>query len=300
MHGRPPEYKHKLKEPKAAEAYKKKARGLFAAHLCSGVLRVSPAPLCARRICWGITRMEQPRLWSKRACVRRRQCDAADKRRAPPPMHLDFFDTNKDGVISVLDSVKGGLLFFVCVCAVCALRAAPPPPDRLTHTRNTTKQQQKTALRCLRFAWEPFNTLLSTGVALLLHAAFSYASQSSWIPDPFLRIYTANAHQLVHGSRLLRVTRVSRSRERRGLAGGARLRGARRCACGDAITKNLTRTHKKNPTNSTDAIDREGRFVPAKFEATWTKYAAGGQSLGLLEIFALIAGQARLGDVFGV
>ena len=85
MHGRPREYKHKLKEPKAAEAYKKKARGLFAAHLCSGVLRVSPAPLCARRICWGITRMEQPRLWSKRACVRRRQCDAADKRRAPPP-----------------------------------------------------------------------------------------------------------------------------------------------------------------------------------------------------------------------
>ncbi|KAJ4290274.1 hypothetical protein N0V90_010489 [Kalmusia sp. IMI 367209] len=45
-----------------------------------------------------------------------------------------------------------------------------------------------------------FGLILSSLAVVLIHAAFSYPTLSTWIPDPFLRIYIANIHKDKHGS----------------------------------------------------------------------------------------------------
>jgi hypothetical protein len=57
------------------------------------------------------------------------------------------------------------------------------------------------ALRFLKFAWEPFNSIISFWVALFFHAAFAWPSQRSLLPHPLFPIVTKNAMSTVHGSR---------------------------------------------------------------------------------------------------
>ncbi|CDZ97069.1 Caleosin [Phaffia rhodozyma] len=57
----------------------------------------------------------------------------------------------------------------------------------------------------------------------LIHSSFSYFTNSSWIPDPFFRVYLPTIHRAKHGS-------------------------------------------------DTGSYDTEGRFVPAKFAAIFSKY----------------------------
>eukprot|EP00877_Chromochloris_zofingiensis_P005194 jgi/Chrzof1/14676/Cz09g11210.t1 len=87
---------------------------------------------------------------------------AVPKGRTPLMQHLDFFDWNKDGKIYVWET------FYT--------------------------------LTQLRFAWEPFNTIISFWVALIFHLAFAFSTWDMIWPDPFLTIYTKNAHRMIHGS----------------------------------------------------------------------------------------------------
>jgi hypothetical protein len=45
-----------------------------------------------------------------------------------------------------------------------------------------------------------FNIPLSMFAVLVIHGTFSYPSQDSWLPDPFLSVKTANIHRCKHGS----------------------------------------------------------------------------------------------------
>ncbi|RKK65541.1 hypothetical protein BFJ69_g16191 [Fusarium oxysporum] len=45
-----------------------------------------------------------------------------------------------------------------------------------------------------------YGIILSPLSVLIIHGNFSYPTQSSFIPDPFFRIYTANIHKDKHGS----------------------------------------------------------------------------------------------------
>ncbi|KIJ26216.1 hypothetical protein M422DRAFT_209552 [Sphaerobolus stellatus SS14] len=45
-----------------------------------------------------------------------------------------------------------------------------------------------------------FGVFLSFLSMLVIHFGFSYATCSSWIPDPFFRLYNKNMHRAVHGS----------------------------------------------------------------------------------------------------
>jgi peroxygenase len=47
--------------------------------------------------------------------------------------------------------------------------------------------------------WRLGFNVFSVHMALLVHAAFSYATAPSILPDPFLRIYTGNIHRGKHG-----------------------------------------------------------------------------------------------------
>lgn len=57
-----------------------------------------------------------------------------------------------------------------------------------------------TALRFLRFAWEPFNTIIAFWLALAFHAVYAYRTQDSWVPDPRLIIWTRNAEATKHAA----------------------------------------------------------------------------------------------------
>jgi len=50
---------------------------------------------------------------------------------------------------------------------------------------------------CRKWGWNPLLCLFAT---LVIAPAMSYPSQSSWIPDPFLRIHVARIHRDKHGS----------------------------------------------------------------------------------------------------
>lgn len=67
---------------------------------------------------------------------------------------------------------------------------SPCPP--LTHTH--------IALRFLRFAWEPFNTIIAFWLALAFHLVYAYRTQDSWVPDPRLIIWTRNAEATKHAA----------------------------------------------------------------------------------------------------
>lgn len=82
--------------------------------------------------------------------------------RTPLQQHLDYFDLDKNGIITPAECFR--------------------------------------ALRMLRVAWEPFNTILAAVMALALHICFSYPTQGSWFPSPWHPIHTCNAHKLVYGS----------------------------------------------------------------------------------------------------
>ncbi|OTA62611.1 Caleosin-domain-containing protein [Hypoxylon sp. EC38] len=45
-----------------------------------------------------------------------------------------------------------------------------------------------------------FGITLSLVAVFIIHANFSYPTLSSWLPDPFFRIYTVNVHKDKHGS----------------------------------------------------------------------------------------------------
>ncbi|KAI0116686.1 Caleosin-domain-containing protein [Hypoxylon sp. NC0597] len=45
-----------------------------------------------------------------------------------------------------------------------------------------------------------FGIILSLVAVFIIHGNFSYPTLSSWLPDPFFRIYTANVHKDKHGS----------------------------------------------------------------------------------------------------
>lgn len=82
--------------------------------------------------------------------------------RTPLQQHLDFFDINKDGVIMPWETFL--------------------------------------ALRFLKFAWEPFNSIISFWVAAFFHVAFAWPSQRGFLPHPLFPIVTKNAMSTVHGS----------------------------------------------------------------------------------------------------
>ncbi|KAI0789171.1 Caleosin related protein-domain-containing protein [Abortiporus biennis] len=71
--------------------------------------------------------------------------------------HVDFFDLNKDGIITPIETFLG---FYA-------------------------------------IGWSIFLSLFAT---LFVHFGLSYSTQTSWIPDPFFRINTANIHRAKHGS----------------------------------------------------------------------------------------------------
>lgn len=50
---------------------------------------------------------------------------------------------------------------------------------------------------CRKWGWNPLLCLIAM---LVIAPAMSYPSQSSWIPDPFLRIHVARIHKDKHGS----------------------------------------------------------------------------------------------------
>lgn len=45
-----------------------------------------------------------------------------------------------------------------------------------------------------------FGYIISTLAVPFIHGSFSYPTQSSWLPDPFFRIYMKNMHKTKHGS----------------------------------------------------------------------------------------------------
>lgn len=59
------------------------------------------------------------------------------------------------------------------------------------------------ALRALRWAWEPLNSVVAWWLAVAFHAAFSRATQpAAWrLPHPAWPIITANARGALHGAR---------------------------------------------------------------------------------------------------
>jgi hypothetical protein len=84
------------------------------------------------------------------------------------------------------------LLFLACHLACCCNHSPSscPFPHLPPHT----------ALRFLRFAWEPFNTLIAFWLALAFHLLYAYSTQDSWVPDPRLLIWTGNAEATTHSA----------------------------------------------------------------------------------------------------
>ncbi|GBF87601.1 hypothetical protein Rsub_00312 [Raphidocelis subcapitata] len=90
---------------------------------------------------------------------------ATPRGRAPLLQHLDYFDLNKDGRITVIETWR--------------------------------------ALRYLRLLWEPFNTVLCFWLAVAFHLPLFWWTQDGWFPSPLLTIQTRNAPRvmrLLHGS----------------------------------------------------------------------------------------------------
>lgn len=77
----------------------------------------------------------------------------------------------------------------------------PPTPGTYVSRMYRPVPPYILVLRFLKFAWEPFNSIIAFWVALAFHAAFAWRSQRSFLPNPLFPIVTKNAMATVHGTR---------------------------------------------------------------------------------------------------